>query len=196
MKTLIFSLFTLILIQHSSANADEACSVEFDYDYVELHWEAFKTPKKIGVKGQFKELGLNKSEFRGKDFKSILEGQTFKINAASIRSRKPVRDANITKYFFLNMTGGLFLTGKITKLDKEKKKLYFDITFNRVTHGLVFDIKVTKTKWSASGLIDVLKFDMIKGLSALNQACFKKHQGKTWNEVKVDLIIWYSEDCP
>lgn len=196
MKILTFSLINIFLIQLSLADTKSSCSIEFDYDYVELHWEAYKTPKKVGVKGQFKELGLNKKEFKGKDFKTILEGQTFKINAASLRSRKPVRDANITKYFFLNMTGGLFLSGKITKLDKINKKLYFDITFNRVAQSLVFDIQMTKKKWTASGVIDVLSFGMSKGLSALNKACFVKHEGKTWSDVKVDLIIWYSEDCP
>jgi hypothetical protein len=154
--------------------------------------ETVSMPAKITIGFEFKNVFFAYPESDNQILKDI----TFKINAASIRSRKPVRDANITKYFFLNMTGGLFLTGKITKLDKEKKRLYFDITFNRVTQSLIFDIKVTKTKWSASGVIDVLKFDMIKGLSALNQACFKKHQGKTWSDVKVDLIIWYSEDCP
>jgi polyisoprenoid-binding protein YceI len=181
------------LIQYSYAN--EKCSIEFDYDYIELHWEAFKTPKKIGVKGRFKELGLNKKEFRGKDFKSILEGQSFKVNAASIRSRKPLRDANITKYFFLNMSGGLFLVGQITKLDKENNKLHVDLTFNKVTKKVVLDIIVTNTKWKASGVIDVLEFGMNKALSTLNKACFKKHQGKTWSDVKVDLVIWYSKEC-
>lgn len=191
MKTLIFSLLFLYSF-HSKA---EKCPVEFDHDYVEVHWEAFKTPKKIGVKGRFKELGLTKKKFKGDSFKSILEGQSFRINSASLRSRKPVRDANITKYFFLKMTGGLFLTGQITKVDTANKKLHFELSMNSVTRKVILDIKKTPTKWHATGSIDVLNFGMYNALSSLNKACFKKHQGKTWSDVKIDLIIWYEKEC-
>jgi len=189
-------LFIIILLSFSinySFAKDDKCKIEIEKSDISLNWEAFKTPDKVGVKAWFKELGLEKDEYKGSTIKEAVEGMKFNIDTTSVRSRNAGRDAKLVKFFFGNMAGQYKIKGHINSYSDKK------IVVTLIMNGLAkdIDLKVSQKKdiISAEGVVDVLEFGMDKSLNELNKACFDLHAGKTWPDVKVILSFKVEKDC-
>lgn len=184
MLTIIFSLFV--------SASFSACKYEIEAKGVDVIWTAFKTPKKVGVKGEFKELGIKK-EYKGESLESIFTGVKFDIDTSSTWTRNAGRDAKIVKYFFQPMIGGLSIKGSITEFDEDEMVL--KLKMNKVEQVVPMSVKVDDKKVVANGVIDVLDFSLANSLKGINQACYDLHQGKTWNDVEIQLVAYYEKDC-
>ncbi len=186
-----FTLFAILILNSAFSYAKD-CSYLITSDDLKLEWTAFKTPKKIGVKGQFKKLGITK-DLKGKTLKSLLEGTEFNIDATSVHTKNESRDAKIVKSFFKVMKSGAKITGSIKKY--AKKTLIVSITMNGVTKDVPLSVELNNDKLEAVGYIDVLDFALNKSLAGINKACLELHEGKTWNDVKLELEARFSKFC-
>jgi polyisoprenoid-binding protein YceI len=185
-----YLLLILSLISLSTFSKD--CKWTADKGNINLEWTAYKTPAKAGVEGRFKELGVEK-DLSADSLKGLLEGIEFNIDTASTRTKNTARDANIVKHFFQQVAGGLMIKGKTSKY--ENKVLTVDLTMNEKNLALPLKVERSDKKIVATGVLDLFDLNLGKALSSINKACYKLHQGKTWNDVAIKLTIYLDNKC-
>lgn len=181
----------LLFLLTISPIAKSAC-VSIKSSDVILKWTAFKTPLRQAVTGEFKNLILKKNgksqvSFLAKDIPALLQGLEIEIQTSSVSTGIAQRDTHIREYFFKDMT----IKSRLTKV--ENKELSVDVYMNqKLVHS--------KLKWSqtareihAEGYLDILDFAMDENLHALTKQCFALHEGKTWNDVQLEIIAPIAE---
>jgi len=159
-------------------------------DQVKIKWTAFKTPSKLGVAGTFKKVSFS-SKLEGNSIKSIVEKAVFSIDASSVFTKHPARDVKIAKFFFSTMSGGSKIDGKVIKLVKKTAVVRF--TMNNKSVEVPLNYKIVGNEFKAFGTMDILDFAMNSELAALNKACFAKHEGKTWNDVDLEMTAKFKK---
>ena len=157
---------------------------------VQVEWEAFKTPLKVGVKGSFGTIKL--SAMPDKNVDGLLEGAKVVIETASVDSKNRGRDAKLVKFFFRTQ-GVETITAEIKSLHKEIADV--EITMNGVTRTVPMKLERDDDNVEAEGVIDLADFDMLPSLESLNKACYDKHQGKTWQDVELSFELQLAEKC-
>ncbi|MGB0453887.1 MAG: YceI family protein [Bacteriovoracaceae bacterium] len=155
-----------------------------------FNWIAFKTPKKDGVKGSFKDFGLKKPE-TAPTIDAYIGQTTFDIDIKSVTTKNLARDRKLAKHFFEFM-GGNKIKGEFLSL--KKKVLKTKITMNNKTLEVPLKVERNKQTLKATGTIDVFDFALNNQLSAINKACYKLHEGKTWNVVDLEVFLKF-QDC-
>lgn len=186
MKTLIpiLSLIVFFSCKNNSANesAESANLSEdvqptvvpvYDIDKTTLTWTAFKTEKKVGVKGTFNDITLTDN--------------TFSINTESVDTGEPnIRDPKLVKFFFQTLADS-----KITGSYGTPKgdKIPMTIKMNGVEKSFDFNYEVNDTATVVTGTIDIVSdFGGSKALESINEACFELHEGKTWSDVDIQIV--------
>lgn len=185
LATLVFLFIT------SNVNA-QSCLYELKPDSLKLEWTAFKTPKKIGVKGSFDKLNI-KGLAKGPNFSSLFNGLTFSLDTKSINTSDQARDKRIFQSFFSNMGGGTNITGGV--LGYKRKILQIAIKMNNKEVIVPLTVEKSEHSFTALGHIDILDFAMGGNLASLNEACNELHEGKTWNDVGIALSGKFSKSC-
>ena len=157
---------------------------------ITVEWYAFKTPSKIGVKGWFKNLGLNKS-YKGNNLKGLLTGTKFNIKTDSTDTGVKERNKKIVDSFFGKIPSkNKNIRGSIVSVTEDTLNL--ELTINNVTRQVPMNFKESGNEFLASGYIDVFDFGLMSSLKGINEACKALHLGKTWNDVKLVLKAKYS----
>lgn len=179
MKNLINLLIAFNLILPTLA--DDSC-LELEGLPI-VSWVAFKTPQKIGVKGQFNSVektGKNKAS----SLEDLLLNQSVVLKPEDISTNNPARDKKIKDYFFGKMEASKVLA---TIKNVSKKAISIELILNgrKKLVPLAYELKNQTLK--ANGHIDVLDFSLLDALSAINKACFALHEGKTWSHVEINL---------
>jgi hypothetical protein len=164
----------------------------FNASDVSVKWVAFKTPSKVGVPGWFKELGLKRKTYSGKNIEDVLTGLTFNIDTSSTYTKNTQRDAKIVKFFFGKMSGNK-ISGDIKKANDSE--ILLELNMNKTKREVPLKVEMKEGKLIASGVMDIFDFNMGKSLKGINKACEQLHLGKTWNDVELELSIDYSSDC-
>ena len=155
---------------------------------VDVEFEAFKTPLKIGVKGGFDKIALHSKE--ADTLKDMLLGTAVTIDTASVDSKNPGRDKKLVHNFF-EVQGVKSIQAKIVKVDT--KVLTVAITMNGKTLDIPMKYEEEDREIEAEGVIDLADFGMLPSLKAINKACYEKHQGKTWQDVELEFEIKYKK---
>ncbi|MCT4641703.1 MAG: YceI family protein [Bacteriovoracaceae bacterium] len=184
-------IFILIIFTHFALAKN--CIYKIEAQDIEANWTAFKTPAKVGVSGRFKSLGLKKEIFSAASIKEAITGVSFNINTMSTWTRNNARDAKIIKFFFSGHKDGFKITGKINKI--KNNKLHLDIKMNGVSKTVPMNITQESSIFRARGTIDIFDFGLHSSLAKINKACQKLHQGKTWNDVDIELKINFDKTC-
>lgn len=165
-----------------STSVYSAC-LETNAEKIEVKFEAYKMPLKIGVGAKLPGLSLDKKA-SGKTWMEATKGRVLTIDASKVDSGDKGRDKKIAKFFFENKK----MTAVITNISEKKKQLTMKVTMNGKTLKKVkMNYNYGYNTLEATGYVDVLDFGMAKQLKALNKACFAKHEGKTWSDVKIFL---------
>lgn len=151
-----------------------------------IKWEAYKTAKKVGVKGEFKKFDIKATKKQGK-IEELIRGARFTIDVNSVHTKDKSRDAKIEKFFFQDMK----ISGVVNKVDSNY--LYVDMTLAGKTVKVPMKYDIEDGELEAEGTIDVLDFALGKNLSAINKACLALHEGKTWNVVQVEIESNFSK---
>ncbi len=155
----------------------------------QINFTAYKTTKKVGVKGSFKEIEITNNK-QGNTIKDALNGAEFKIPVNSIETNNSSRNFKIMKFFFGAMQNTLTLTGKVNLVDETNGVV--DFTMNGATEKLPFTYKIKDNTFYLKSTMDVNKWNGQNAISRLNEACESLHKGsdgisKTWNVVDIEI---------
>lgn len=182
-----YILFSLMLTSLSSFAAD--CTYSVDQSTVK--WTAFKTPKKVGVDGQFTKTTLKTTE--AKDKIELIKNATFKIETASISTGNPGRDKTIRDNFFTKNKKPMSIQGHVTMVSPESTTAVIDIDGTK--KEVIFKNTISDNKLLLEASIDVLDFKLNSQFSALHNACKALHEGKTWSDVNISIEATLKSQC-
>jgi polyisoprenoid-binding protein YceI len=185
-------LLLLTFIFLNIAHANKNCTYTIDETSTKISWKAFKTPKKVGVGGEFKKFKVN--SFGGKNIEALLQSASFSIDPKSTATGDKGRDIKIVQFFFGTLAVDGFIKGIVKKVSLDK------VTVSLYMNGVTRDEPLTLTKTSdtgfiVSGNIDVLNYSMSGQLGAINKACYKLHEGKTWSDVDIAIQANVKKEC-
>lgn len=190
MKVLITAM--ALGLSLSAFSATDICSVEYNSKASTLNWTAFKTPKKVGVKGSFTDFSVKTNKATTVD--ELLTGATFEVKTNSVSTNDKARDAKIFQFFFKTMKKDSMITGKVLKVAADKVETEF--TLNGVTKPVSLTKKVDdKGVVTLAGTLNVLDFGMEGNLGTLTKACNALHEGVTWPDVNVELVAATTKTC-
>lgn len=190
MKVLITAM--ALGLSLSAFSATDICSVEYNSKASTLNWTAFKTPKKVGVKGSFTDFSVKTNKATTVD--ELLTGATFEVKTNSVSTNDKARDAKIFQFFFKTMKKDSMIKGKVLKVAADKVETEF--TLNGVTKPVSLTKKVDdKGVVTLAGTLNVLDFGMEGNLGTLTKACNALHEGVTWPDVNVELVAATTKTC-
>ena len=159
-----------------------------------VDFKAYKTPLKVGVGGTFDKVLYKPKSPSGKNFREIFVGSSVLIDTSRVNTHNKGRDYKLVKFFFDNLVSKS-IEAKI--VDYKSNKRYtgkpktgifmVEITMNGVTKTIPMQYSYSKGKMEATGVIDIFDFSANRSLQAINKACYKLHQGKTWNDVLISF---------
>ncbi|MDH5581794.1 MAG: YceI family protein [Bdellovibrionales bacterium] len=187
MKVLITILFFTFL--NFTAQSQD-CTYSVSPSGVKVEWVAYKTPAKVGVKGSFTKLGFTEAR-EGKSLEGVMTGAQFNIDTKSTSTGDKGRDMKISSFFF----GRQKISGEIVSVDAKKKLIQLEVNMNDQLQKIPLSYQIKKSKVLATGYIDVLDFAMNDSLAKITKACYAKHEGKTWSDVKIILEAKFKKSC-
>lgn len=193
MKKIALSLILAFGLAQASCNFAQPTNVD-------VTWEAFKTPLKLGVGGHFTKVNYKSSVKSATDLNTLVAGSTVNIEVASVDSNNKGRDVKLLNDFFKQMAGP-DIKAKIVSLKKDKDArktgvATVSVTMNGVTRSVPMKYSFGNGKLSANGVIDLFDFKASKALKAINTACYDLHQGKTWSDVNIGFTMEIKASCP
>ena len=174
MKTICITLLSLL------TSTSFAKCLDYNQADVMVSWEAFKTPAKVGVKGEFKKFKIIPAKQKG-NISEVLNGATFEVDSTSVHTKNKARDNKIVKNFFKDVD----IKGKVTSV--KAKKFVIDMVIKGKKLKVPMTYVIQGNTLSANGTIDVFDFLLHDNLKAINKACYALHEGKTWNDVNIYL---------
>jgi hypothetical protein len=180
-KSLLFLAFGL-----SSVLLANSC--QYIVGSSSLEWTAFKTPEKIGVKGTFDNMKITSKPSNSPE--KLLASSTAHIVTATINTKNKPRDAKLVNNFF-KIQGVKTIDAKVLKTNNTSAEV--QLTMNNVSKVVTMSYNTTENVMTLKGSIDLADFNMLSSLEALTKACYEQHQGKTWQEVALELTI--NIDC-
>jgi len=188
-KILLASLFAATLLF-----AKSGC-VLVQSGKLDVIWQAYKTPQKVGVKGRFLSVTYIPHQKEGENFSALFVGSKVIIDTSRIDTGNGVRDERLVKYFFTQLKDTT-ITGEIRAMHPDahtKGKPYTGtmevaFTLNGRTVLTTLDYHYEKESFKAQGNIDLFDFAANKALAGLNSACYDLHQGKTWSDVSIGFV--------
>jgi len=179
-KVLLFLLATTFLYANQ-------CS--YSVKNLDLEWEAYKTPLKLGVKGSFDKISIDAKERSSK--KAFLETARLKIDTTSINSKNSGRDAKLVKFFFDVQNVKEI---DIQAITLKNNILTLEITMNGITKQVPMKVEF-EDEIEAQGHIDLADFNMLPSLKTINKACYDLHKGKTWQDISIEFEIKLTKIC-
>lgn len=161
-----------------------ASEQKVNLDYT-LEWTAFKTPKKVGVKGTFDKIELTDIKEAATLIES-LEGAKFTVETPTVNSKDPLRDDKLKAGFFAKMAGNI--TGSFGTF--KDGKVAVSITMNGVTKEKSFTYETTDDTVKINGSIDMIAdFTANAAFDSIHELCKDLHEGKTWTDVDIAVEI-------
>lgn len=178
--------------------AKPACVLSFDPGTTHVKWTAFKTSEKVAVSGTLDRAKYEPKKTEATEIDALLNGAKFSIEATSMNTANPARDATLKSAFF-----GKFkeaeITGHVKKAAKGKMDVVLRLNGVEKTVPFAYEMK-DDGNFSAKAKIDILDFGMKSQHESLNQACKALHIGKdgvskTWTEVELELVSVLKKNC-
>lgn len=171
-----------------------ATECSYEAKGVTVGWEAYKTPKKIGVKGVFDKIVLETQ--KGSSVTNLLESLKGTIHTASVNSGNAGRDKTLTEEFFKHFVSET-IQAKIAEVKGDEKEgtMVAEMTMNGITKKVPLHYGIENGKLKAAGYLDMFDFGLSKALISINMACYDLHSGKTWNDVAVSMEFELKKSC-
>ena len=167
---------------------------------IKVHWTAFKTTKRIGVKGTFDDVKAE-TKVNAKSISNMINATTFLIHTSSVNSNNEGRDKKLVEFFF-----GKFASTDIAGLmqsalgDNMKGEGNINLTMNGMAKDVPYTYTVEGDILKVHTVIDTDKWNGQKAIASINKACKDKHTGadgvsKTWNDVDVVVEVPFTRNC-
>lgn len=182
MKNIVLSLLV--------ASGLFAGSCKYDVKDIDIDFEAYKTPLKIGVKGKFKNVLLR--AYSASSQEELLKTAKATIDINKIYTKNLARDKKIIEFFFGTQH---VRTIEAEVVAVEKDVVEVAVTMNGITKTVPMNLEIDDEEIAASGHIDLADFNMLPSLAGITKACYAKHQGKTWQDVDIEFEIKTKKTC-
>lgn len=183
-----------LVLGASTSFAAKKCSYTVSSKDTRVRWTGYKTPAKAGVSGGFSQITITGSKPASKA-KDALAGTKFSIKSASTSSGDQVRDVRIYTLLLGGAEG--MIKGEFKGI--KAKHMLFNITLNGVTRVVPMSYTIEDGKKGATikgtGYIDLIDFSLGSKLAEFNKACFARHEGKSWSDVKVKFEVGLAKSC-
>ncbi|MCB9061645.1 MAG: YceI family protein [Halobacteriovoraceae bacterium] len=173
------------LVLLSILNISSYATCKLKNDTFKIGWTAFKTPKKVGVSGTFNKQALGLVSHTASSIQELLKGASVEIDSNDVFTDNKARDGKIAKFFFSTMEVSKNIKADVSKVTD--KLIMLKVSMNGRIVEVPMEYTLKGNSLEAKGTLDVLNFAMDKELKALNQACFAKHEGKTWSDVNISF---------
>ena len=113
---------------YASGGYEKKSRCEYLEGSAKVGWTAFKTAKRVPVKGLLKKVTITPG--LGHTLNEIVTGASFEVfgNKGSVSSKNVVRDSKIAKFFFGNFLGGPSIKGKVLRVTDDQ--IIANMTFN------------------------------------------------------------------
>jgi hypothetical protein len=155
-----------------------------------INWVAYKTTKKLPVKGQFKNVTIENT----KNTSTVLEalnGLKFNIPVSSLFTNDTIRDGKLKKFFFGTMKNTNSISGTLT-MNNETSGLV-ELTMNGISQALPITCNINNQMVKIEAQMNLDNWQTQLAIEALNIACKDLHTGddgisKTWNDVKIEVV--------
>jgi polyisoprenoid-binding protein YceI len=197
LNILVF-LFHILSVQIFSEN----CELKYDPLKTKMRWMAFKFTERTGVEGTFDKISVTQG-LKSSTIQDFAESIKFKIDINSINSNNIERDTKIKNIFFLSMVDTKEIIGEFRniKINNEmgKAELYLKMNNKENFTPVAFILKNGK-ELELKGKIDLLQWNALKSIEALNKECEILHKGKDeksklWNDVEVYITTELIKIC-
>lgn len=151
-----------------------------------MEWTAFKTPKKVGVKGTFSSIKLNEVKADAATLEEALKGASFVVETATVSTNDAGRDEKLKAEFFAKMVGNI--SGFFGEF--KDGKVIVNLTMNGISKEKEFTYTVEGDALKLNGAIDIIAdFTAQSAFDSLHAACKDLHEGKTWSDVEISAEI-------
>ncbi len=189
---------------HPKATVEKnACTYSYNPNNTSLRWTAYKTTERIGVGGTFDDIRTTNDIRKAETPLHALERIQFSISTSSVNSGNKERDPKIIRYFFEKMLDTDSISGSINAFQSndESGKVSVTLKINNVEKEVLFDYKLSGTKFSMKGNIDMNDFEATGAIKALNEVCYDLHKGKDgisklWPDISIAFETELHKNCP
>ena len=185
----------------TTSTEGKSCKYSVKAGDVKVNWTAFKTTKRVGVKGTFDDVEINTANGTP-SLSTLMLATSFKINSKTVNSNNPGRDAKLVEFFFGRMTGSLAITGNVKSVtgNNERGEGIVSVKMNGVSWDTAFKYTVTNNVLTMTTNINTNNWNAQDAIASINKACEEKHKGedgvsKTWPDVDVSVVVPLSVDC-
>lgn len=183
--------------EESEEKSEETCLYSVNQESFELAWIAFKTTVKVPVGGSFDQVKIVGDQ--AEDKVGALNGVEFEIATSTVNSQNEERDAKISEHFFGTFETPV-ITGKVTAVDADNGKATVMITMHGISYDVEGDLTITEDDFTFNASIDVMNWNGMAAVNALNEVCFDLHKGedgesKLWSEVAVSFNGSFVKEC-
>lgn len=180
----------------------ETCLYSYSADNSELKFTAFKFLGKTGVGGSFTEINVKGGEENENPIK-VIENLSFDIPISSLSTKDEGRDAKIAEFFFgeINTTS---LTGKVVRLEEDRKVAMILITMNGISNEVRGDYTLSEEGvFTYAAEINVFDWQAEGGITRLNKECKDLHtdfekgdtESKLWPDVEISFSTQLKKNC-
>ncbi len=185
----------------TTATSANACRYGVKSSDVHVNWTAYKTTKRVGVKGTFNEVAINTASGTP-NLNALIHATSFKIDTKTVNSNNEGRDAKLVTFFFQKMAGDMAITGNVKSVegDNSKGKGVLAINMNGMSKDTPFEYDVKDRVMTIHAKINTDNWNGQDAIASINQACKEKHTGedgvsKTWPDVSVDVVVPLIVEC-
>ncbi len=179
----------------------KSCKYKIKSSDVKVNWTAYKTTKRVGVKGTFDSVDIN-TVAGTPSLSALMLGTSFRIDTKTVNSDNPGRDEKLVNFFFGKMTGNLGITGQVKSVegDDAHGKGVVTIVMNGVTTDNPFEYTIADKVLTLTTSINTDNWNAQAAISSINKACEEKHRGedgisKTWPDVDVSVVVPLEIEC-
>lgn len=209
MKLTYFSVLTVLAIalfacsdsgktvdSSEGTSREEQCTYTYNEGTTILEWTSYKTTAKVPVAGSFNEIEVISES--STDPKEVIESISFSINTASVETNNEDRNGKIVEHFFgTNNTPEI--KGKVKELSDDGKAV-IELTMNGITIDVDGEYTLEGADFSFAATIDVITWNGMGGIEALNEVCKDLHTGedgisKLWSEIGLSFTTKLKSDC-
>ncbi|MCF6349679.1 MAG: YceI family protein [Flavobacteriaceae bacterium] len=195
-KIILLVIVILISVLSFSCKKEKVIVPKAKYSFeaktTTINWTAYKTTKKVPVKGVFKKIDIVNSKTSENEIEAI-NGLEFSIPVNSIDTKDKTRDVKIIQSFFGSMKDSQTLKGKIN-LDKEGKG-NINLSLNGISKVVPITYVISGQLVEINAILNLDNWQTSAAITALNLACKDLHKGedgisKTWNEVALNIVAY------
>lgn len=151
-----------------------------------VKWTGFKTTERVGVSGSFEAVQVSNTK-EGNTPEEVLNGAKVRVAVSSINSGLDERDGKLKMILFGSMQNTSDIFGTI---NFKEGKTFITFTLNNVSKEYEVKSKFENNVFTIETMIDLVDFNALPAVEALNKACGDLHKGadgetKTWSEVEI-----------